>query len=364
LDDGYIISSPNAHFIPYFETSKDIPSSMKTDMTWGITDYTLAPQMFMSPYPHFPCIPNKPIVAGDRLSVLWSNVTGDMFKCEAGVVEGLFRFDDGLHRDFCQAISDLHERETLIMHCLEAGQLQARAEKLRLLARHALLHLQYGPASRMELEFGVKELQRYLLELVGILTYAKVCLPRLDGRHRRAHMHDVPLDVLGCFAEDPHVVQWAVSAGIPTWFVRRGMQVPAHTVFNQFIRPIKHCFPHTTIERSPPFPVVFRGALKDHRRISVMREFSRMWVLSDDASFSHVGVDRLDGSTRIVATHFKPLSQLTGRMAEPIRQQPPSSYARNHNFEAGSAIRPSPYPQSTFTGHASVDVFEAETTHE
>lgn len=87
--------------------------------------------------------------------------------------------------------------------------------------KHSLARIKSIAMVFRQVEFQVRDVQRFWLETVAMISYMEVYRPRMDATQGKIIV-DIPptADTLGVFTSDARVAQDHFEAGLPCWFIR------------------------------------------------------------------------------------------------------------------------------------------------
>ncbi|KAF9042390.1 hypothetical protein BJ165DRAFT_1406053 [Panaeolus papilionaceus] len=217
----FIYTSPNESFIPcpILGFRRVV---VREDYRFGPDDHTLWPQPYSESFPHLAAIPQQPTDSTDPLHIMWNFVS-----------------------TLGQAL------------------------------RYTFSRLQSLAATWHDIRFTLAELQRYYLELVGLLDYMEVYKPRMDGSHPRP---PTVASTIGCFTTKPRVVEEFTAAGLPVWYMRPLKNGFANNVLS-IVEPIPYSDKLVTrIHGSFPVLHESNSYISTGDVVGLIHQFSRKWI--------------------------------------------------------------------------------------
>jgi hypothetical protein len=142
---------------------------------------------------------------------------------------------------------------------------------------NALIRLSSLKTTFTQMRFTVTELQRYYLELVGLMDYMEIYQPRMRGLSPAASTVD---DCIGVFTLNEAVVQEFYRAGLPVWYLRHWKGGPFESNVLEIVPPTPS--DARMDDYDPPFPTVYRGLLGGPEAVDAIHHFSRNWLSYKD----------------------------------------------------------------------------------
>ncbi len=212
LGGKYVVTSPNANFIPQPPEGR-VTVSMKIDGKYGVEDPLHHPQLFNDDYRvyYLSCIPRPtdPL----RRSEIWSIPSeGDYQEVTAKGAAQLVKLTDARLSPIEEAI------EYLFGELIEYEADNEKSQQLRwniISAKHAYERLTH-PATRRDLLRQLACVERQYCTAIALIIW-HYCFK------------DVPLKpapvkptLMGCFTTDGSVVAKLTQVGIPVWYMRLG----------------------------------------------------------------------------------------------------------------------------------------------
>ncbi|KAI0710774.1 hypothetical protein C8Q76DRAFT_624266, partial [Earliella scabrosa] len=209
------ITSPNQDWVPA-PPSLSGPIKTYTDGSWGLHEYSRWPQLLTRNMWHVACIPR--CEHGNALpSVLWLQLLADRHWVEdssSGLI-GMGSLTPTLRDQLHTAAYSIISRVTSI-----AGVPDHRLAFLRelcLVLQQCVERMKRLPSPAAVAIALAAHVQRLCLELLGLETYLKIVLPRLECG---ADYSVGPLPILGLFVDDARQAAKFVRAGVPTWLIQ------------------------------------------------------------------------------------------------------------------------------------------------
>lgn len=269
LDDGIIITSPNQDFVPQ-PPCVNAEVQLRSDLRYGVDDFTLWPQVFLEKYPHIAGIPRKPSQPTSDLAAMWWTPTITHFSQSTSVAVQGVGVLTGCHMESLRSLKEKLLAEVRL-YLEDADKKPLIIESCFSVMVHTWIRLQNNPAAFEEKCMEVTEFQRSWLELRAALTwYTEV--------HRRILVNiDAPgtvLDSIGAFTTSALVAQELFAAGVPVWLLR-----PEGIVVEVRIDKVVDLTLPTSLQLGDrdgqSYPVIYRGPCGHHSRYESMHRYTR-----------------------------------------------------------------------------------------
>ncbi|TRM60908.1 hypothetical protein BD626DRAFT_538448 [Schizophyllum amplum] len=232
----FLIVSPNSERLLYVPSPElKIRIVMWDSCQFGADDFTLVPTYVSTTHmPHIPCIPREPLSASHKTRVMWEDpaawferLPGDVFTSNAVPVAASGRpsLSDRvlLKKAIVDRLAPLvaeaqSEMDKYLLHCRsESVKPLPYVRGLEVSLRHAFGRLRYV-AGTLERYFTLaREMQRFWLELQGVLNYANVVKPTFS---MPASPPQVPHWWIGGVVQSDWAMRQLYNAGVPVWFVQ------------------------------------------------------------------------------------------------------------------------------------------------
>jgi hypothetical protein len=326
-DPPYVVTSPNAPFVPYIDLHEPHELRARADGRFGLEDCFQHSQIWSSRHPWAPCILRKPsadqLVTHD-LALLWWTPTVKFYELEPGCAFGdLGRLVRRAWEPLEQVQIFLSER---FRRYTEHHSIDSAAYTYEFSMRSTLLRLKDQPLSFQDTVGQVAEFQRLCLDVNAMLDFVTIYHPRLSNDPNQLKP-TVNFNIMGAFTNDLEVTSKLHHCGIPVWL----------------IRPEKHVFPATkivskvTYDAIPAEDEVRQSFWCDHQSGHV-KPFPILHIGSG-------GVDRHTAS-RQMGSAFVDIAQIQHRQAIPI-QSNQISHTLLPTSSAVSRIRPKSKIRST-----------------
>ena len=158
----FIVTSPNAARICQPPLGGDRSIYLRTNLRYGEDDPLQWPQPFFENLPHYACIPACPDRRNHPHMILWMTPTQRNYVPLPRPIAGLGALHSAPYLELIKVAQEVLNR-------VSAGTLRDRAlivwrvPPLRLL----LQRLEYVPTILRRVQLGVREAQRYILELIA-----------------------------------------------------------------------------------------------------------------------------------------------------------------------------------------------------
>ncbi|KDQ49284.1 hypothetical protein JAAARDRAFT_200992 [Jaapia argillacea MUCL 33604] len=178
--NGFVITSPNADYIP--EPPLGLRSlRLWNDCRFGADNYIQWPQPYNPTYSHFMAIrrPSDDDDDDGRYCLLWWTPTpiNHVAKTD-NVLTGLGRLSTEYHTQFVELKDHILER---VRNYVATRGPNCFLRSLETCMRHSLLRLCEMPGTFAEIYLGVRDFQRYYLELLAFLDYQELYQPRMNS---------------------------------------------------------------------------------------------------------------------------------------------------------------------------------------
>ena len=228
-DPPYVVTSPNAPFVPYIDLHEPHELRARADGRFGLEDCFQRPQIWSSRHPWAPCILRKPSankLDDHDLAVLWWTPTLKFYELEPGCAFG------DLGRLVRRAWEPLENLQMFLSERFrkyqEQHSIDPAANTYEFLMRSTLLRLRDQPLSFQDTVGQVAEFQRLCLDVNAMLDLVTIYHPRLSNDPNQP-TPAVNFDIMGAFTNDPEVTSKLHQCGIPVWFIRPEKHVPPAT---------------------------------------------------------------------------------------------------------------------------------------
>ena len=290
-----IVTSPNQREICHPPLGGDRVVFLRENLWYGDDDPVQWPQPFSETYPHYACIPACPDVADHPYMILWLSCNPRDYVRQSGPFAGLWM----LNRTTFRALSTV---ATEVLGWATKPSLQNRTLICFWVPhiRHLLQRLEHIPTTLWHVQLGVRELQRYLLELMGAVDWYEMFEPRRVmacptwGKD--------PARALGAFTDNPNTCEQLFRIGLPVWFVRPWDELPTIRIQNTVTVISYQDFYPQEPASSPTHKAVFRGAANDLRKYVSIYNYSRSCFRYPDP-FGRVRAPGPALATPAVVTH-------------------------------------------------------------
>ncbi|KAI0711728.1 hypothetical protein C8Q76DRAFT_623299, partial [Earliella scabrosa] len=209
------ITSPNQDWVPA-PPSLSGAITTYTDGSWGVHEYSRWPQLLTRNMWHVACIPR--CEQGNTVpSVLWLRLHPDRDWVEdtsTGLI-GMGSLTPTLREELHSAAYSIITRVTSITGVPDHRL--AFLRELCLVLQQCVERMKRLPSPAAVAIALAAHIQRLCLELMGLETYLKIVLPRLEcGADHSLR----PLPILGLFVDDTRHAAKFVRAGVPTWLIQ------------------------------------------------------------------------------------------------------------------------------------------------
>jgi hypothetical protein len=323
LNGDYFITSPNAKVV--YTPPSTSRMTFKRDCRLGIDDFLLWPQPFIDEHCHLAAIPRRPetLDSTNATHILYSSpVDDEHFVPHYGrTLAGLGNLS----------------KNTLQQLKLVAANLQSKAEtywgdssipkKIPIFANIlgiVKLYLELFesvPMTRRQVRFAFAELQRFMLEFIGIYHYLHIYQPRMVGL---ADPASKPSRTVGAFVTSITDCDTLFRAGIPVWLVRPAKMAGSVRVDSlvQLVDPKDHLCLDDAFHT---YRVFFEGAPSNPHRYKIFSQYSRhFFSFGDPFNTSESSASTSSASTS--STHQPlPLSNIErSKPASNIRRSEPA----------------------------------------
>jgi len=263
LDDGSIVTSPNAKTIYHPPLGGDRSVFLRSNLRFGDDDPLQWPQPFLPNYPHIACIPRQPRDVHSSNSVMWDDLDRCSFVAEDGVLGGIGKVSRAMF------IEIQHPALLLIDRAKKSSLSIPFIRKLALMLGHFLHRLEFISSTYRTAQLTVRETQRLFLELTSLLDWHENFRELADGTSTKPQFTFPPptTNVIGAFTTNPVVCEGLFRAGIPVWLIRpcsdlRSIRIKA-------ILPVQ--VPGALLDPPiRPFRSIFRGRADDFAKYNAI----------------------------------------------------------------------------------------------
>lgn len=279
---NFVYTTPNETYIPC-PVLGFRRVAVREDYRYGPDDYTLWPQPYSDTFPHLGAIPRQPDDPSDPLQAMWYNPLDSDFKPtnHGGIAVGLGKLDPVLlDQKFRPLLDALKSR---FSHYISSIPADSPHRKFAAVIQQALFYtfnrLQSFVTTWRNIRFTVVELQRYYLELLGLLDYMEVYKPRMDGIQPPS---STVTNTIGVFASKPRIVEEFMSAGLPVWYIRPLLPGFGNNVLS-VVEPRQY-FGHLTTKVHSAFPALHASDshISTGQVVGLIHQFSRKWISTPD----------------------------------------------------------------------------------
>lgn len=253
LDDGYIVTSPNAKKIFYPPLGGDRSVFLRSNLRFGDDDPLQWPQPFLPSYPHIVCIPRKPRDVYSQTSIMWADLDRSSFIADDGMLGGIGKISSGIFVQIQRPALELIDRAK------NKSSSVPFIRKLTLMLGHFLHRLEYISSTYRTTQLTFRETQRLFLELTALLDWHENFRGLADGTSEKIDGFTYPpvtANVIGAFTTNPTICEGLFRAGVPVWLIRPSSDFPSIRV--KTIAPVET--PGDLLHPSiHPFRSIFRG---------------------------------------------------------------------------------------------------------
>ncbi|KAJ7729666.1 hypothetical protein DFH07DRAFT_969414 [Mycena maculata] len=219
---SYFVTT-NTSYVPRLPEVDPKHIVVRRDMRFGPDDPVLWPRLYSKKFCHLSAIPKAPTDPEDLLALMWWNPDPDDFVCPASgktLTRGLGRLRFAWFSKFSSCTHNLLDEYQQYLKSLPAGT-QPPLLLVQLTQRLGLsLECLMIPSAYVRMVVSVTTVQREFLELTGLLAYMKKYHPRLDAIDDPTGNRASPDNCIGCFTDDPRIVQTLWRACLPCWLIR------------------------------------------------------------------------------------------------------------------------------------------------
>lgn len=276
IEDGkYFITSPNQTFIPLPPLGPDRPLKLRTDCRYGDDDPIQWPQPFNENFPHYSCIPRRPSCTDE--SIMWWKPTRDAFVPKDSPlfpISGLGVLSQDKLAQLESCVSVLLSRVQTYLQNTPSERVPQVLIPTVQMVKHGFIRLQSLSMAFRQLEFQVRDVQRFWLETVAMVDYMEIYRPRMDNAQLSISPDPPPVaDRIGLFTSDVRVVQDHFQAGLPCWFIR-----PATAFNDQNILKVRQPELPFELDREPhPFRhrVLAEGRAGTNEKYNAIHRYAR-----------------------------------------------------------------------------------------
>ncbi|EIW74316.1 hypothetical protein CONPUDRAFT_160023 [Coniophora puteana RWD-64-598 SS2] len=218
----YIITSPNADFVPEPFIFENEEVKARADGRFGIVDAFQWPQLYSEKFEWAMCIPRKdPFYAHERRWFAWENLRDEDFLRSARYPT-MYSLGPNKQLGVSGLVSQAKEAVTAWMTERNKKE-HSITIPLRIL-EGVVTQLQ-SPQLHRDIVKLYAEAQRRHLDITAFLDYVRYAEPKL----RVLDFYPAPVTEkwMGAFTSDPNVCERLHIAGIPVWFIRIRAQIPS-----------------------------------------------------------------------------------------------------------------------------------------
>ncbi|TRM56373.1 hypothetical protein BD626DRAFT_575771 [Schizophyllum amplum] len=242
----YLVVTPNAPWIPYIDDpDAKIRLQLTSECRFGARDPVICPTYtdFVKA-PHFACIPRKPLNKSHPTNLMWDDPTKWFRRIGSPMCEGkaLYLLREDYARLGDDLVTPLRKRANFyIANCAETPYSFARGLETALM--HTWGRLLNDTTDEERFMVLAREMQRYWLELSGVMNYVDVVAPIMKNRHSKPTNPRNPRWYLGAVVEHAIQMQMWYDAGVPVWWVRGWKDIAAALLCNtpSVTRGLPHC---------------------------------------------------------------------------------------------------------------------------
>lgn len=288
----YAVTTPNMDYIvqPQLGQCEVI---LRSNMRFGLDDFTLWPQWFHPDLPHLPAVPSRPreqmnLQTPGIHCMWWEPKMTDFHHIvvpgapsadfHRGLGTGFFRSRemDGMRDLYTSLQADVQETEfdTRFLWKVRLSDIRSTAS----FAHHAFRTLTGCPGTFDEKRLELAEFQRSWLELKGwanLHAFTKARAQRQEGAVTVE-------ECVGCFVESGGAASEIRQLGIPVWWVRPKIEVVRaglriEKLTTSVVTP-DCAVPKVCTTKGEGFPVIFRGVPRSlpYEHYAVQQQFGRI----------------------------------------------------------------------------------------
>ncbi|KAF9235690.1 hypothetical protein BU15DRAFT_77715, partial [Melanogaster broomeanus] len=341
--DPYVITSPNADWIPEPHCFENEELRARADGRFGYQDCFQWPQAYSERFEYAICIPNPLKIKAaeeDPSKIVWEFWTPT--EEDFDLLDPNSPFPVGsLNRTAYYHLHQLYHHRKLI---IEEWKAKREGKKdivtaMQLHARHLLNMLKHHPLTFPDVVLYVAELQRSLLDINGHMYYVKKA--QFPLTYPDFHQRVDPL-VMGCFTHDITTCERLFRAGIPVWLVRSPQFIPADMNILNIVdvtRPdhiVQKNFVHNNVVTV--FPTLHLGPGGSDRHANTRRTFRAKLIDPADAASADI-VPQQGPATS--SSQVAP-----GGRVQANRQNNARSVAQQHIYSASASRKKGHNPKS------------------
>ncbi|KAL1659792.1 hypothetical protein GGF50DRAFT_37746, partial [Schizophyllum commune] len=221
----FLIRTPNAHYIPFVrDPDVNVRIWMRKDCRFGPDDMVFCPTYASLRHaPHYACIPQCPLNLEHPTAIMWSDPSTWMQSitdrcCPA---KPMFLLSEEVDKHLQPILRSAHRRVTAYLdRCARTGARPLSwARGLDCAVTHAVARLRCVATDLDHQHIVARELQRYWLELMGVINYVDHVEPVLLGHSPPPTNKKTPHWFLGAVVLSVDDLQKWYDAGVPVWFV-------------------------------------------------------------------------------------------------------------------------------------------------
>jgi hypothetical protein len=147
---------------------------------------------------------------------------------------------------------------------------------------HGMKRLHLLPMSESQVFIAFCHVQRLCLELLAMVDYAELFIPRMRGSMACATSAE---HRMGAFTYDPHIAEQFMRAGLPVWLIRPYTELP-HTRIDSVVQVRKPSDYFSLTDATPQFKTFARStADSSDRYVMFYRHIRNIFSYANPFSF-------------------------------------------------------------------------------
>jgi hypothetical protein len=279
LNGRFFITSPNQDNIFLPPLGDNRPVRLRADSRYADDDPILWPQPYVEYFAHYGAIPRPHSLPLHE--VIWWTPTHDDFERHTDpttLIHGLGKLSYPKFIALKTSVDYLLKRIRRYQAATPSEFHPRALPPWVKMLEHGLAQLQSIHMNFRQLEFTVRDVQRFWLELTALLDYMDIYKPRMDGYLPKA---DVVANTIGVFTSDLRVAQDFFAAGLPYWLIRPASDYTDQTI----VRVVRLELPEGLVTLTPhrfSYPVIFFGKADDVKKYQSIHRYARNFLRAPD----------------------------------------------------------------------------------
>ncbi|EIW73909.1 hypothetical protein CONPUDRAFT_160581 [Coniophora puteana RWD-64-598 SS2] len=285
--DQYLISSPNMIEIPEPHVYQHETVRARADGRFAAVDPHQHPQLYHKNWAWAPLIP-RPDCTSTHVARRWG---WDRFQYKYWARSSDNSAIGRLSPEACGGLramlNDVQEKSDTWFLSNSGQKPDDTASALRDFEA-TVIHLETTPVTYRDALATFAHLQRSYLSLHAFMDYKTIVYPRMQSPSPLLP-HEVNLQWMGAFTDDPATCKMLYDIGVPVWYIRRPHQIPPdmNILHHASVTPANVCYQDFYDESSRlcPFPVLRSNGPGSWERLKACRlRAASKWILEAPAT--------------------------------------------------------------------------------